>query len=227
MTKPFYWNLKIQADIGPLFRWRHPIPKKSKPTHLKFGRIVSWKGRPVMKVSGDIILGDFKYNTSSPFFTYCSIYFLCMHHIYDCILSNNHVLKLSVYAPTGCYWQIAGCWEDENIFFYNTNPMVLTVLLKFHLFTGILIPHYPSEFNTLISVYESELYPSLVCFQESEKRQRLGISDWKRQTAFHNTAVSLICNKVKYYGFKGAFNSDLQWGLFHSFVTYMLITRFL
>lgn len=43
-------------------------------------------------------------------------------------------------------------------------------------FTGNLIPRYPSEFNTLISVYESGLYPRLVCFQESEKRQRLGIS---------------------------------------------------
>lgn len=67
--------------------------------------------------------------------------------------------------------------ERMRLFFSNTSPTVLTVLLKFHFFTGILIPHYPSEFNTLISVYESELYPSLVCFQESEKRQRLGISD--------------------------------------------------
>lgn len=117
--------------------------------------------------------------------------------------------------------------ERMRLFFCNTNPTVLTVLLKFHFFTGTLIPHYPSEFNTPISVYESEFYPRLVCFQESEKRQRLGISDWKRQTALHNTAVSLICNKVKYYCFKGAFNSDLQRGLFHSSVTYILITPFL
>jgi len=70
-----------------------------------------------MKVSGDIILGDFKYKTSSPFFTCCSIYFLCMHHICECIWSKKHFLKLSVYAWPGCYWQVAGFGEDRIIFF--------------------------------------------------------------------------------------------------------------
>lgn len=34
-----------------------------------------------MKVSCDIILGDFKYKTPGPLFTYCSIYLLCGHYI--------------------------------------------------------------------------------------------------------------------------------------------------
>jgi len=74
---------------------------------------------------------------------------------------------------------LAGCrfWRGQDYFFLIRTLRFDSSAQSSDFFTGILISHYPSEFNTLISVHESGLYPRLVCSQEREKRQRLGISD--------------------------------------------------
>lgn len=162
LNQTFLLKLENTSWHGSLVQMKASNTKTSKRKWLKFVRIEVEKADDE---SGRwyyfrlFQIENFQSLLAISIFSVCTTYMFAFE-------TATIFLNLSAYAPPGCYWQVTSFGENVIIFFLIWTLWFDSSAKSSDFFTGILIPHYPSVFNTLISVYKSELCPRLVCFQK-------------------------------------------------------------